>query len=1116
METLVTFSVDDTSPTISYSPLRDTFSTPNLSAGWNPYFNLSGFAVLQGETGNGTSQHITSLDGASLALQWHGTGITLMGNATQASYAITVDGTLIPPSPVPSDNVLTNIQGLNDSVHNITLTAQIPQGQNPPNSSMLVFDKAVIFSSPLPVADNIGFKNQTIDDNDIAFLGRWSVVNASSGIYEFHTSKTAGDRAVTTFNGTTFLMLGQTSPLAGNYSVILDNTTVTLSGRSSFTQDDSLLFFASDLDPNALHTVTVQNLDGSELSLLVNGFKSLTAPAPTATSTGITPVGGSNTNNMAFAKGTIAAFALAGILAFLLLTAFLFFFLVYRPRVHRRRAITNNIEPRSQRSPKDEEAGRVLDIAPTFDKDADVDEGVPTSPSGDRRRWSAMSGFQRWRREAVRGSLGGISLGIRFRHSDSGNEKSPVAAYATRERPMSEPSDAPSSGSSARRKRAKRKGKARQISGESWTPSFTLDLPMQSQNRRMSSALQPASARVTSMDRVSSFVAAESSPLRPQAIDPPSYAASVRDSIRNSHSDPSSFVPSGPRSVSPANNGNGNGTGTGAYPRTHFRDGSRGFLLQEGEPSSDQELSSSPNEEQSPIHGQQQQQQHLRSRTPPLEAIPMRALPRHNNDSSVSTTDDNPSIVEPKSMREAAGSGGNDAAKPELESPESATSPTRRLLPQTDDVEAAGIVGGRVVRPLPRTPTSDDEEIVEVRDGVFLSVRETSPFRVDFDSSTTNTSLRPLPPTDNNDNGNSDDVASGASGDESTNAPYFTAADTSNKPSRNTFGIPSAHPRYERSSSSHGGIPGRLPEFVQGTSRQPFRLTPITFPVSPHHEHGTPSPPNNPSTGTSEGVTSFLDFSSSREGSLRARSEKSSEKEKEWRSLPLPPLIIEPKSRWSNTTVPSVFTNPGGPGGNNNDSSGESQGRGSPTASSTFPITVQVDIPPSPHHVMNPEPTTANRQSQRSSSTQASSTQAGAPLHVHPLLEDMESPTESIPMSVSDLHFRHSDSEDAADSRRVTDQGSLGLHLGQHPPLPGTSTADEYRPRPFDPSILVSRVLGLPSPTSTSTLRPGHSRSASGAAASSSAISTFPTSSRHDLNSSNDQMNTSRLGQTFS
>ena len=64
--------IDNTSPEIAYYPFRDTFSTPELSLGWNPYYSISGFATIQGQIGNGTSSHITSLDGAALTFQWHG------------------------------------------------------------------------------------------------------------------------------------------------------------------------------------------------------------------------------------------------------------------------------------------------------------------------------------------------------------------------------------------------------------------------------------------------------------------------------------------------------------------------------------------------------------------------------------------------------------------------------------------------------------------------------------------------------------------------------------------------------------------------------------------------------------------------------------------------------------------------------------------------------------------------------------------------------------------------------------------------------------------------------------------------------------------------------------
>lgn len=44
------------------------------------------------------------------------------------------------------------------------------------------------------------FQNQSIDDQDINFRGRWSVASPSAGV-EFHTTTTIGDVATTTFNG---------------------------------------------------------------------------------------------------------------------------------------------------------------------------------------------------------------------------------------------------------------------------------------------------------------------------------------------------------------------------------------------------------------------------------------------------------------------------------------------------------------------------------------------------------------------------------------------------------------------------------------------------------------------------------------------------------------------------------------------------------------------------------------------------------------------------------------------------------------------------------------------------------------------------------------------------
>jgi hypothetical protein len=161
-------NIDDTSPSIIYYPFADTFGTPDLLSGWNPYYTSSGYAAFQGQIGNGTSLHRTSLDGASLSIRWNGrcqgvsglidlinvilntttgTGIQLLGNVSQASYSLTLEGTpTLANSSSPSDGILADFFGLNDGSHIVTLTVHTASSPSP--DMFVAFDQALITSSP--------------------------------------------------------------------------------------------------------------------------------------------------------------------------------------------------------------------------------------------------------------------------------------------------------------------------------------------------------------------------------------------------------------------------------------------------------------------------------------------------------------------------------------------------------------------------------------------------------------------------------------------------------------------------------------------------------------------------------------------------------------------------------------------------------------------------------------------------------------------------------------------------------------------------------------------------------------------------------------------------------
>jgi hypothetical protein len=55
----------------------------------------------------------------------------------------------------------------------------------------------------------------------------------------------------------------------------LDGNTAFYSARSSFTQSNNLLFFASGLDPTATHDFRITNVDGNQLIIASAGLQAL-------------------------------------------------------------------------------------------------------------------------------------------------------------------------------------------------------------------------------------------------------------------------------------------------------------------------------------------------------------------------------------------------------------------------------------------------------------------------------------------------------------------------------------------------------------------------------------------------------------------------------------------------------------------------------------------------------------------------------------------------------------------------------------------------------------------------------------------------------------------------
>jgi len=149
MAGVVHLDVDDTSPTISYSP-SSSISLTNPGNGWTPCFTLSGCNTLTGAIPNGTSYYITADDNASFTITWQGTGVQLLGNVSDAAhlnYTVYLDGSAVTPDLIDlSQQILASFQNLSLREHNISLVVKPSKS----NEGYLAFDKATI-TAPSPI-----------------------------------------------------------------------------------------------------------------------------------------------------------------------------------------------------------------------------------------------------------------------------------------------------------------------------------------------------------------------------------------------------------------------------------------------------------------------------------------------------------------------------------------------------------------------------------------------------------------------------------------------------------------------------------------------------------------------------------------------------------------------------------------------------------------------------------------------------------------------------------------------------------------------------------------------------------------------------------------------------
>ncbi|KAJ2919920.1 hypothetical protein MD484_g445, partial [Candolleomyces efflorescens] len=986
--------------------------------------------------------HITSKDGAFFTIIWRGTGIQLQGNVANATYTINLDGNSVNNTGANGQDVLATIIDLDDEDHMLTLTAQIPNA-DPPDSSTIALNRALILSIPPNATNTSSARPVFLDDQMVGFHGRWNF--GAEDDVTFHQSNSVGDRATATFRA--FVLYGTTSPEAGNYSVTVNNQTVFYSAKSSFLEHDTLLHYSTGLDPNTNHTVTVKNEGGGTLSLLEGGFGVYGSDSQTAPSPSPTPVGAAT----AFPKGTIAAFVLAGILAFLLFSAFLYFWFIYRPRKNYQLQRERWRNSHQFRTGKSAEADDVLDIGPTAPARPEreltftfISERTPSdrSPPTGPQRGSGKNSFSRWKRE-VEHAVARDSLGIQFRHSslydekhegprDAGTVQSTSDAISSRSSPSVLRNamfmmgigrhSRTSSSNSKRHGRNKGKESKRVSDNRSWSPGYHINIPFQppSQEERVPTRTQ------TSLSYLTAPLGFEAEAREPA---PPSYAASI--SHRESDSPPSV-----PRSV----------THSSSIP-TVIQPQDKG----KARASSEDRLRDQP---ASPVTS------YTSSLTPPF---PVRDLSKEDRGSVMDQSiDETPAVLSGPAVRRLIRSLSPRTSKasfPQQHNPLSldlASIPLRPPNIATQQLDSPQ--QQRTPRPLPKPPNTaplPSPTRSDTQEGPGAQSEPVSPSTEEMGVSALSGPVRssgtfgPRPSSSGTrtQEGNTPLSSQVPISPPSTLSPPGTGQQTqwSSTPSSTS----------QRFSGRFSNRTSRLvprTDVALGSLRQPFRLTPLQ-PLAEQQ--------------TSTARHSFLDMTSSSDVSAHSKENTdSSSLRGDTRRYSTPPSgllnLPEERSRWSSSNSAHVSmdqqehdNDDGNEPRDDNDTSIFTKPQSTP-APLIIPSAAQFLLP-------------ARREARVSISE--TSTRSD-PVHVHPNLEPLESPTDSLPFTVSDVDFRlGSDSEEIpaiARGRLIlegqsvrTSGSSMYVPAVPSPPEPQSEGEDAASPTPppalSSPNYLVQR-----------------------------------------------------------
>ncbi|KAH8830401.1 hypothetical protein DL96DRAFT_1592735 [Flagelloscypha sp. PMI_526] len=258
----------DVSPVLTYSPYRDI---DNPGAGWKLVYSESPDSSYDAthktdNEGKGTSLHMSTMTGATMSLDFYGSGITVYGSSSAGAFSTTVDSQETTGSP--SGTKLFETTNLSVGKH--TMSLKVSNGKGVNVTSVVV--KAAVGKSGSTVvpltedAVSVSSGSPVTSSYYSTSGGEWYNVHSWEKYPRLDTNTIGGTVSFSFSNASGLIIYGTSNYDHDTFSVKINppvgasTSERTFNATSKWFAYDNVVFFEAGMDASTTYNVQLKNL----------------------------------------------------------------------------------------------------------------------------------------------------------------------------------------------------------------------------------------------------------------------------------------------------------------------------------------------------------------------------------------------------------------------------------------------------------------------------------------------------------------------------------------------------------------------------------------------------------------------------------------------------------------------------------------------------------------------------------------------------------------------------------------------------------------------------------------------------------------------------------------